>query len=57
MLRDIHLPRSGNLVLIIRDKQFVTPTAETQLLPNDDVFAIVNREGEEELRRVFGAIE
>ena len=57
MLRDIHLPRSGNLVLIIRDKQFVTPTADTQLLPNDDVFAIVNREGEEELRRVFGAIE
>jgi trk system potassium uptake protein TrkA len=57
MLRDIHLPRSGNLVLIIRDKQFVTPTADTQLLPNDDVFALVNREGEEELRRVFGAIE
>lgn len=57
LLRDIHLPRSGNLVLIIRDKQFVTPTADTQLLPNDDVFALVNREGEEELRRVFGAIE
>jgi trk system potassium uptake protein len=57
LLRDIHLPRSGNLVLIIRDKQFVTPTADTQLLPNDDVFALVNREGEEELRRSFGAIE
>jgi len=57
LLRDIHLPRSGNLVLIIRDKQFVTPAADTQLLPNDDVFALVNREGEEELRKVFGAIE
>ena len=57
MLRDIHLPRSGNLVLIIRDKQFVTPAADTQLLPNDDVFALVNREGEEELRRAFGTIE
>jgi trk system potassium uptake protein TrkA len=57
LLRDIHLPRSGNLVLIIRDKQFVTPAADTQLLPNDDVFALVNREGEEELRKIFGAIE
>lgn len=57
MLRDIHLPRSGNLVLIIRDKQFVSPTADTELLPNDDVFALVNREGEEELRKVFGAME
>lgn len=56
-LRDIHLPRSGNLVLIIRQKQFVTPTAETQILPDDDVFALVNREGEEELRKVFGTIE
>ena len=57
MLRDIHLPRSGNLVLILRDKQFVSPTADTELLPNDDVFALVNREGEEELRKVFGAME
>jgi trk system potassium uptake protein TrkA len=57
LLRDIHLPRSGNLVLIIRDKQFVSPTADTELLPNDDVFALVNREGEEELRKVFGAME
>ena len=57
MLRDIHLPRSGNLVLILRDKQFVSPTADTEILPNDDVFALVNREGEEELRKVFGAME
>ena len=56
-LRDIHLPRSGNLVLIIRNKQFVTPTADTEILPDDDVFALVNREGEEELRKVFGTIE
>ncbi len=56
-LRDIHLPRNGNLVLIIRDKQNITPAADTQILPNDDVFALVNREGEEELRRAFGTIE
>ena len=52
----VNLPRSCNLALIIRDKQFVSPNAETTLLPNDDVFALVNREGEEALRSAFGAI-
>jgi trk system potassium uptake protein len=52
----VNLPRSCNLALIIRDKQFVSPSAETTLLPNDDVFALVNREGEEALRSAFGAI-
>ena len=54
MLRDINLPRIGNLALIIRDKQFITPTAETQIMPNDEVFALVNPEGEEAVRRAFG---
>jgi trk system potassium uptake protein TrkA len=53
----INLPRSCNLALIIRDKQFVSPGADTILLANDDVFALVNREGEEELRRAFGTLE
>ncbi len=57
ILRDIHLPRSSNLVLIIRDKQHIAPTAETQIMAHDDVFALVNREGEEELSRVFGTLE
>jgi trk system potassium uptake protein TrkA len=56
-LGTINLPRSCNLALIIRDKQFVSPTADTMLLANDDVFALVNREGEEELRRAFGTLE
>ena len=54
MLRDINLPRAGNIALIIRDKQFITPTAETQLMSNDEIFALVNREGEEALRSAFG---
>lgn len=53
-LGDIGLPRSCNLALIIRDKQFLQPSADTTLLPNDDVFALVNRDGEDELRRAFG---
>jgi trk system potassium uptake protein TrkA len=57
MLRDINLPRSSNLVLIIRDKQFILPNADTQILAHDDVFALVNREGEEELSRAFGTLD
>jgi trk system potassium uptake protein TrkA len=56
-LGTIGLPRSCNLALIIRDKQFVTPSADTILLPNDDVFALVSREGEQELLKTFGALE
>src|SRR5579883_3489370 len=55
-LSEVNLPRTGNLALIIRDGQFITPTAETIIYPNDDVFALVNREGEEELRKTFGTV-
>ncbi|SRR5258708_1572467 len=56
-LGEVNLPRTCNLALIIRDKDFVTPTAETVLLANDDVFALVSREGEEALRNAFGTAE
>src|SRR5881296_2455717 len=47
----INLPRSGNIALIIRNsKDYIFPTAETQLLADDEVYALVNREGEETLR-------
>lgn len=54
-LGEVNLPRSCNLALVIRDKNFVTPTAETRLQQDDDVFALVTREGEEALRSAFGA--
>lgn len=54
-LRDINIPRSCNLALIIRGTQFIIPTAETQLAANDEVYAVVNRDGEEALRTTFGA--
>ena len=56
MLRDINLPRISNIALIIRGKQYIIPNAETQIYANDDVFALVNREGEEELRKTFGTM-
>jgi trk system potassium uptake protein TrkA len=57
LLRNINLPLSCNLALIIRDKQFITPTAETQIYAHDNVFALVNRKDEEELRRAFGTLD
>ena len=56
MLRDINLPRSSNLALIIRDRQYIIPSAETKIYANDELFALVNREGEEELGKVFGTM-
>jgi trk system potassium uptake protein len=56
MLRDINLPRSSNLALIIRDQQYIIPSAETKIYANDELFALVNREGEEELRKAFGTM-
>jgi trk system potassium uptake protein len=57
MLRDINLPRSCNLALIIRDKQFIIPNAETSIDADDEVYALVSREGEEALRQTFGVMD
>jgi trk system potassium uptake protein TrkA len=53
-LNQINLPRKCTLALIIRGEEQIFPHAETILQANDDVYALVNREGEEELRRTFG---
>ena len=53
-LNTINLPRSGNITLIIRDKEYIVPTADTKILANDEVYALVSREGEEALRTALG---
>jgi trk system potassium uptake protein len=53
-LNQINLPRKSTISVIIRDGEPIIPTAETVLQAEDDVFALVNREGEDELRRTFG---
>ncbi|HLG64114.1 MAG TPA: TrkA family potassium uptake protein [Ktedonosporobacter sp.] len=53
-LTQINLPRRCNLVLIIRGTEPIFPTGDTELMANDDVYALVTREAEEELRTVFG---
>jgi trk system potassium uptake protein TrkA len=49
-LSAINLPRSGNIALIIRDNEHIFPSADTQILAYDEVYALVSREGEEALR-------
>jgi trk system potassium uptake protein TrkA len=53
-LDQINLPRKSTLALIIRGEEPIFPTGDTVLIANDDVYALVNRDGEEELRRTFG---
>lgn len=53
-LNQINLPRKCTLALIIRGEEQIFPTAETVLQADDDVYALVNHDGEEELRRTFG---
>jgi trk system potassium uptake protein len=54
-LSAIKLPRSGNIALIIRDEEYIVPTAETKIFAKDEVYALVNREGEDALRDALGA--
>jgi len=53
-LTQINLPRRCNLVLIIRGTEPIFPIGDTELMANDDIYALVTREAEEELRTVFG---
>jgi trk system potassium uptake protein TrkA len=53
-LSQINLPRKATISVIIRNGEPIIPTADTVLQAEDDIFALVNREGEDELRRTFG---
>lgn len=49
-LRDLDLPSSVNVALIVRGEQNITPTGETIIEPEDRLFALVTRDGEQALR-------
>lgn len=53
-LSTINLPRSGNIALIIREKESIFPTADTKIAANDEIFALLNREGEDVLHKALG---
>ncbi|EFH87006.1 potassium channel family protein [Ktedonobacter racemifer] len=53
-LSQVHLPRKSTLAMIMRGNEPLFPTADTELQENDEVYALLSSEGEEELRKVFG---
>lgn len=53
-LSQVHLPRKSTLALIMRGNEPLFPTADTELQENDEVYALLSSEGEEELRKIFG---
>lgn len=56
-LGQINLPRRCTLALIVRGEESIFPDKETEIKVNDEVYALVTRDGAEELRRTFGVLE
>ena len=52
-LRELELPSSVNVALIVRGEQNVTPSGETVIQPEDRLFALVTTEGETALRQTI----
>jgi trk system potassium uptake protein TrkA len=55
-LRDINLPRNSNLALIVRNSQPIIPNADTVIMEDDEIYALVSPEGEDAIRKTFGAL-
>jgi trk system potassium uptake protein len=53
-LQQINLPRRSNLALIMRDNEPIFPSGDVEIQANDEIYALVNHDGEEELRSTFG---
>jgi trk system potassium uptake protein len=53
-LRDLPLPANSVIAAILRQDQMHIPRGITQFQAGDEVLAIVDREGAEELARLFG---
>jgi trk system potassium uptake protein len=50
-LRSLNLPSSANVALVVRDHQNITPTGETVIQPEDQIFALATPDGEAALRQ------
>jgi Trk K+ transport system NAD-binding subunit len=53
-LKDLPLPPNSVIAAILRQDQMHIPRGITQFQAGDEVLAIVDREGAEELARLFG---
>lgn len=52
-LRDLNLPRSVNVALVVRGDENITPSGDTVLQSEDRIFALVTTEGEAALRQLI----
>jgi trk system potassium uptake protein TrkA len=50
---ELDLPRDCVLLAVIRDERVIYPRGDTTLLPWDRVFAVVDREAEDDLREAL----
>ncbi len=49
-LRSLNLPSSANVALIVRNQENITPSGDTTIYPEDQIFALATPEGEKALR-------
>ena len=52
-LRELNLPSECNIALIIRGDENITPSGDTEILPEDKIYALVKAEGGAALRRTI----
>jgi len=52
-LRSLNLPSSANIALIVHDHEYVTPSGDTVIQPEDQIFALATAEGEAALREAI----
>jgi trk system potassium uptake protein TrkA len=52
-LRELNLPSECNIALIIRGDENITPSGDTEILPEDKIYALVKAEGGSALRRTI----
>lgn len=55
-LGEIQMPSECKIFMILRESEPLFPTAETELSANDEIYAIVTKEGAERVRELFGTI-
>jgi trk system potassium uptake protein TrkA len=52
-LRTLNLPSTANVALIVHDGQYITPSGDTVIQPEDQIFALTTADGEAALRETI----
>jgi trk system potassium uptake protein TrkA len=52
-LRTLNLPSTANVALVVHDGQYITPSGDTVIQPEDQIFALTTADGEAALRETI----